>query len=127
MNGYEVLALSSKYIIYRISCQRKRVMLLNIILAANTMMGVTKEPKVIRDFYLNTDEVIQTVEESRGRVLVNFIIDKKGKVGKIHVVDTFDIRLNPVVRKAVRDMKFSPAFQNGTPVEVRYSLPIVVK
>ena len=102
-------------------------MLLNILLAANAMMGVTKEPSIIRSFYLDTKEVIQTVEESRGRVLVNFIIDAKGKVGKIQVVDTFDIRLNPVVRKAVRDMKFSPAFQNGKPVEVRYSLPIVVK
>jgi len=127
VNGYEVLALSSKYIIYRMSCIRKRVMLLNILLAANTMFGVTKEPSIIKSFSLDTREVIETVEESRGRVLVNFIIDEKGKVGKINVVDTFDIRLNHIVRKAIREMKFSPAFQNGRPVEVRYSLPIVVR
>ena len=102
-------------------------MLLNIILAANAMFGVTKSPEIIEKFYLNEYEVRHTVKENRGRVIVNFTIDEKGKVGKINVVDTFDIRLNPVVRKAVRKMKFSPAYQNGRPVRVKYSLPIVVK
>jgi len=103
------------------------MLLVNIILAANAMFGVTKEPKIIKDFYLNEYEVGHTIEETRGTVLVNFEIDEKGKVGKVNVVDTFDIRLNHIVRKAVREMKFSPAFQNGRPVRVRYSLPIVVK
>ena len=103
------------------------MLLVNIILAANAMFGVTKEPSIITNFWLDTEEVRHTVEESRGKVLVNFEIDEKGKVGKVNVVDTFDIRLNHIVRKAVRDMKFSPAFQNGRPVRVRYSLPIVVK
>ena len=103
------------------------MLLVNIILAANAMFGVTKEPKIIKDFYLNEYEVGHTIEETRGTVLVNFEIDEKGKVGKINVVDTFDIRLNHIVRKAVKDMRFSPAFQNGRPVKVRYTLPIVVK
>ena len=103
------------------------MLLVNIILAANAMFGVTKEPSIITNFWLDTEEVRHTVEESRGKVLVNFEIDEKGKVGKVNVVDTFDIRLNHIVRKAVREMRFSPAFQNGRPVRVRYSLPIVVK
>ena len=103
------------------------MLLVNIILAANAMFGVTKEPSIITNFWLDTEEVRHTVEESRGRVLVNFEIDEKGKVGKVNVVDTFDIRLNHIVRKAVKDMRFSPAFQNGRPVKVKYTLPIVVK
>ena len=103
------------------------MLLVNIILAANAMFGVTKEPKIITNFWLDTEEVRHTVEESRGKVNVEFTIDEEGKVGKINVVDTFDIRLNPIVRKAIRKMTFSPAYQNGRPVKVRYSLPIVVK
>ena len=103
------------------------MLLVNIILAANAMFGVTKEPSIITNFWLDTEEVRHTVEESRGRVLVNFEIDEKGKVGKVNVVDTFDIRLNHIVRKAVKDMRFSPACQTGRPVRVKYSLPIVVK
>ena len=103
------------------------MLLVNIILAANAMFGVTKEPSIITNFWLDTEEVRHTVEESRGKVLVNFEIDEKGNVGKVNVVDTFDIRLNHIVRKAVKDMRFSPAFQNGRPVKVKYTLPIVVK
>ena len=103
------------------------MLLVNIILAANAMFGVTKEPSIITNFWLDTEEVRHTVEESRGKVLVNFEIDEKGKVGEVNVVDTFDIRLNHIVRKAVKDMRFSPAFQNGRPVKVKYTLPIVVK
>ena len=103
------------------------MLLVNIILAANAMFGVTKEPSIIQNFWLDTEEIIETVEESRGKVNVEFEIDEKGKVGKVNVVDTFDIRLNHIVRKAVKDMRFSPAFQNGRPVRVKYSLPIVVK
>ena len=103
------------------------MLLVNIILAANAMFGVTKEPSIITNFWLDTEEVRHTVEESRGKVNVEFTIDERGKVGEVNVVDTFDIRLNHIVRKAVREMKFSPAFQNGRPVRVRYSLPIVVK
>tara|TARA_Y100001963_G_scaffold121336_1_gene169814 strand:+ start:169 stop:477 length:309 start_codon:yes stop_codon:yes gene_type:complete len=102
-------------------------MLLNILLAANAMFGVTREPSIIEKFHLDEYEVRHTVRESRGKVNVEFTIDEEGKVGKINVVDTFDIRLNPIVRKAIRKMTFSPAYQNGRPVKVRYSLPIVVK
>jgi len=103
------------------------MLLVNIILAANAMFGVTKEPSIITNFWLDTEEVRHTVEESRGKVNVEFTIDERGKVGEVNVVDTFDIRLNHIVRKAVKDMRFSPAFQNGRPVRVRYTLPIVVK
>ncbi len=102
-------------------------MLLNILLAATTIYGVnTKEPKVIKEFYLSAQEVIRHTEE-RGKVIVNFWIDKAGKVGKIQVVDTFDIRLNPTIEDAVRSMKFRPAIQNGVPVPIRYMLPIVIE
>ena len=103
------------------------MLLVNIILAANAMFGVTKEPSIITNFWLDTEEVRHTVEESRGKVNVEFTIDERGKVGEVNVVDTFDIRLNHIVRKAVKDMRFSPAFQNGRPVKVKYTLPIVVK
>ena len=58
------------------------MLLVNIILAANAMFGVTKEPSIIQNFWLDTEEIIETVEESRGKVNVEFEIDEKGKVGR---------------------------------------------
>jgi TonB family protein len=105
---------------------RRINLLLNILLSTNLLLGVTKVPEIINDFDLSRDEVIEKTN-MRGDVVVEFLIDKMGKVGKINVVDTFDLRLNPAIEDAVRRMKFSPALQNGKPVPVRYKLPIVVR
>lgn len=61
----------------------------------------------------------------QGRVKLEFLIDKTGKVRNIKVVDSLDKDLD---REAVRVCKllpdFIPASVNGEPVEVCYTIPI---
>ena len=63
----------------------------------------------------------------RGSVLIQFTIDEHGKVIKPEIVDSFTKMLDNVVIEKVMSLKFEPALQNGVPVKVRYSLPILFK
>ena len=60
-----------------------------------------------------------------GRVVVQFIVDKDGKIGDIEVVESVDKDLD---EEAIRVCKllpdFSPAILHGEPVSVLYTLPI---
>lgn len=60
-----------------------------------------------------------------GRVKVEFLVGKTGKVNHIRVVESVD---KDLAREALRVCKllpdFKPATVNGEPVEVRFSLPI---
>ena len=64
----------------------------------------------------------------QGRVVVQFVIDKTGKVGEVKVVRSVDKDLD---REAVRVCKSLPKFvpgrQNGQPVAVWYTLPVSFK
>ena len=64
----------------------------------------------------------------QGRVVVQFVVDKTGKVGDVMVVRSVDKELD---REAVRVCKSLPKFvpgrQNGQPVSVWYTLPVTFK
>ena len=64
----------------------------------------------------------------QGRVVVQFVVDKTGKVGEVKVVRSVDKELD---REAVRVCKSLPKFvpgrQNGQPVSVWYTLPVTFK
>ncbi len=64
----------------------------------------------------------------QGRVIVQFVVDKTGKVGEVKVVRLVDKDLD---REAVRVCKllpkFTPGRQNGQPVPVWYTLPVTFK
>lgn len=62
-----------------------------------------------------------------GKVWVNFIIDKKGKVTNIKMRDEAKILQSEAERLIAKLPKFLPAKQNGKPVNVRYVLPITFK
>ena len=61
------------------------------------------------------------------RIEVEFIIDTSGNVINPIIRDTFDISLNSVVLDKVKQTKYTPALQNGRPVAIRYTLPILFK
>ena len=63
--------------------------------------------------------------ELRGRVNVNFLVDENGKVVNPNIIDTFDIRLNEVIIDKLKSIEYSPAVQNGRPIQVHMSLPIL--
>ena len=64
----------------------------------------------------------------QGKVIVQFVVDKTGKVGEVAVVRSVDKDLD---REAVRVCqslpKFTPGRQNGRAVSVWYTLPIQFK
>ena len=64
----------------------------------------------------------------QGRVVVQFVVAKTGKVGEVKVVRNVDKDLD---REAIRVCqalpKFTPGRQNGRPVSVWYTLPIQFK
>ena len=64
----------------------------------------------------------------QGKVVVQFVVDKTGKVGEVKVVRSVDKDLD---REAVRVCKslpkFTPGRQNGQAVRVWYTLPVTFK
>lgn len=67
------------------------------------------------------------VPTTSGKINVIFHVDKTGKVINPIISDSFDVKLNNSVIDAVSKLRFVPAQQNGTPVIVKYNLPIVVQ
>ena len=66
--------------------------------------------------------------KAQGTVVMNFVVDKTGKVTEIKVAKSVDIYLDT---EAIRVCKllpdFYPALQNGEPVSVWFTLPITFK
>ena len=61
----------------------------------------------------------------QGRVIVQFVVDKTGKVGDVKVVRSVDQYLDKEAVRVVKSLpKFTPGRQNGKPVEVWYLLPV---
>jgi protein TonB len=64
----------------------------------------------------------------QGKVIVQFVVDKTGKVGEVKVVRSVDKALDhEAVRVCQALPKFTPGRQNGRPVSVWYTLPIQFK
>jgi len=87
-------------------------------------LSITKQPEVIKPIHIDPYSIYS---DQRGTAIVEFRIDKEGKVGEVTIIDTFDVNTNHTIKDAVRQMRFTPALQNGRPVEVHYRLPILVK
>ena len=64
----------------------------------------------------------------QGRVVVQFVIDKTGRVGEVKLVRSRDKDLdNEAIRVCKSLPKFTPGRQNGQPVAVWYTLPVTFK
>ena len=62
------------------------------------------------------------------RVVVQFVVDKTGKVGEVKLARSVDKELdNEAIRVCQALPKFTPGRQNGRPVSVWYTLPIQFK
>ena len=64
----------------------------------------------------------------QGRVVVQFVIDKTGKVGEVNVVRSVDKDLDKEAIRLVKTLpNFTPGRQNGQAVPVWYTLPVTFK
>lgn len=63
-----------------------------------------------------------------GRVVVEFIIDKDGSVSNVRVTSSVDKDLDMEAVRVVKSMpKFTPAYVNGEPVRVTFTMPVTFK
>lgn len=63
-----------------------------------------------------------------GRVVLQFVVDKAGKVGNTRVVRSIDPALDQAAIDVVRALPdWKPGMQDGQPVNVRYTLPVNFK
>ncbi len=61
-----------------------------------------------------------------GRVIVTFIINEDGKVSDAKIIHSLSKELNEEVLRVVNSMPaWTPGKQNGKPVKVYYTLPVV--
>ena len=64
----------------------------------------------------------------QGRVVVQFVVDKTGKVGEVKVVRSVDNDLDKEAVRVCKSLpKFTPGRQNGQAVSVWYTLPVTFK
>lgn len=63
-----------------------------------------------------------------GRVVLQFVVDKAGKVGNIQVKRSIDPALDRAAIDVIRTLPdWKPGMQKGQPVNVRYTLPVSFK
>ena len=64
----------------------------------------------------------------QGRVVVQFVVDKTGKVGEVKIVRSVDKDLDKEAARVCASLpKFIPGRQNGQAVPVWYTLPVTFK
>ena len=104
------------------------LMLMGMLIAQDLPIGENQHPKVKRPFRLGYHDLrIPDTTDIKGRVIVSFFVDEDGEVTNPEIVDTFNTILNDAIIDRVLAIKFEPAKQNGRPVRVKYSLPILFK
>lgn len=59
-----------------------------------------------------------------GRVFLQFIVDEEGNVIDPVVLRDIGAGCGEAATEAIQNVKFSPGKQNGTPVKVKFSLPV---
>lgn len=63
-----------------------------------------------------------------GKVIVQFVVGKNGSISNVKVVKSIDPSLDREAVRVVSSMpKWTPGKQNGTSVNVRYTLPVTFK
>jgi TonB family protein len=66
-------------------------------------------------------------QEVEGLVIVEFTIDETGKAVDYHIIQDIGGNCGRTVVKAIGDMHFLPAVQNGYPVPCRIQVPVQFK
>ena len=88
---------------------------------------VPEFPGGIKEFglYINENYKLPNVKGLKGKVIVEFVVEKDGSLGLINVIRDVGYGTG---EEAIRVLKecplWKPAMHNGNVVRVRYSLPI---
>ena len=64
----------------------------------------------------------------QGRVLVTFVVERDGTITDVRVVKSVDPSLDKEAQRVVNSMpRWIPGKQNGSPVRVKYTVPVTFK
>lgn len=64
----------------------------------------------------------------QGRVIVNFIVEKDGSISDIYIIRSVDPSLDRAAIDVVKRMpKWNPGMNDGKPVRVRFTLPVIFR
>ena len=64
----------------------------------------------------------------QGRVIVQFVVEKDGSVTNVHVAHPVDPSLDKEAARVIKAMpKWEPGKQKGSPVRVKYTVPVTFK
>ncbi|WP_412068225.1 energy transducer TonB [Rubrivirga sp. IMCC43871] len=66
-------------------------------------------------------------ERIEGRVVVQFIVELDGQTSDHQIVRSPDDRLSLAALEAVGQMRFEPGRQRGTPVRLRFAVPVTFR
>ena len=104
------------------------LLLMGSLAAQNLHDSLSQPPQTKTPFQLYYEDIDDYLHLNlRGSILVQFRVDKKGKVTQPQIVNTFNDYLNDTIIDRVLAIEFEPALQNGKPIEVDYQLPILFK
>ena len=105
------------------------LMLMGLLTAQDLPIGRSQLPQPKIPFELTYFDIRSKIHSKvlEGKITVDFFINEYGDVENPIIKDTFNVELNEVVLDKVRQTKYKPALQNGKPVKVKYTLPIVFK
>ena len=81
--------------------------------------------------YLSQNIIYPVVAEEngvQGRVIVTFVVERDGSISDVKVVKSVDPSLDKEAQRIVRSMPhWIPGKQNGSPVRVKYTVPVTFK
>ena len=103
---------------------------MGLLAAQDLPIGESRHPQPIKPFDLNYFDIRTAIyDETKmtGKVMTEFFVDENGNVVEPVIIDSFNIDFNQVILDKLRQQKYKPALQNGRPLKVKYSLPIVFK
>ena len=64
----------------------------------------------------------------QGRVVVGFVVERDGSISHVQILRGVDPSLDKEAMRVVKSMpKWNPGMQNGSPVRVKYNVPVQFK
>lgn len=67
-------------------------------------------------------------EGNKGRIIVQFVVEKSGAIGSVKVVRGINSRLDNEAIRVIKSMpKWKPGMNAGAPVRVRYAVPVNIQ
>ena len=62
-----------------------------------------------------------------GRVFLQFVVDENGEATDVEIMRDIGSGCGEAAAEAIKKVSFTPGLQNGSPVKVRFSLPVTFR